>query len=416
MTPVVIHTGETISPVEGTERDFTNPVTYTVKAADGTSRDYTVTVNVAASDAKAITAFYFTFGGKKYGAGTGTETNSGNISGNTITITVPYGTTNLASLTPTVTHSWTLISPDGATWGSSPSPHTYTVTAEDGTSQDYTVTVNVAKIASVTAVNGNFTSPNGFVKTGSDISDEITDAITSVTGTDGLGTAITLAPADYSVDTLNPASAGANATATLRVPAAKNSTGGDITKTFTVYIKNDAKAITAFAIDSPVSAVGTIDEAAKTITVSVPYGTNVAAMTATASYTGDSISPDPAAADYTGGKTFTVTVEDGTTRTYTVTVNATPRITISGITVEGLSALTFSGVPASPVSASTSITITISGGVTVDSWHIEIKGPAPSTSPVGTFAAPPVPGFYNINVFATVGGNLYSGSFGLIVN
>jgi hypothetical protein len=185
----------------------------------------------------------------------------------------------------------------------------------------------------------------------------------------------------------------------------------------TVYrAMNSDKAITAFSITGPVSATGNVDEALKTITVNVPYGTNVTAMTATVSHTGASISPDPAvAADYSGGKTYTVTAVDGSTQAYTVTVNAAPGITISGISVEGLSALTFSGVPSS-VAPGAPINVTLSGGVTVDGWYIEITGPSASTVNAGAFSAPLTPGFYNINVIATVGAVDYSGSFALIVD
>jgi hypothetical protein len=233
------HSGASISPDPAAAKSYTSPVTYTVTAADGSTQAYTVTVNVASNTAKAITAFYFTVGTKNYGAGTGTESGSGSISGNSISVTVPYGT-NITGLAPTVSHSGASINPTaGTAWG-----------------------------------------------------------------------------------------------------------GGS-------------------------------------------------------------------------SKTYTVTAEDGTTQNYTVTVNAAPGITVSGITVEGLSALNFSSVPTSPVSASTLITITISG--TVTSWYVELSGsgtPIPhqnSSAPI-SFNAPSVPGFYSVNVFATVGGVLYSGSFGLTVN
>jgi hypothetical protein len=120
--------------------------------------------------------------------------------------------------------------------------------------------VNVAKIASVTAVNGNFISPDGFKQTGGNVSGtDITAKITSVTGTDSLGMTIALAAADYSVDNITGAAAGQNTSATVRVPVAKTSAGADITKTFAVYIKNDAEAITAFyfIVDSKYYGAGT---------------------------------------------------------------------------------------------------------------------------------------------------------------
>jgi hypothetical protein len=183
----------------------------------------------------------------------------------------------------------------------------------------------------------------------------------------------------------------------------------------TVFRGDAAKAITAFNITGPVMATGTVNEATKTITVNVPYGTAVTTMTARASHTGVSINPDPTAAwDYTGPVSYTVTAADGSTQAYTVMVSPVPGITVSGITVEGFAVLNFGSVPAS-VSASAPITITISGG-TVSSWYIEVNGPVSSTSITNAFNAPSVSGFYSVNVFATVGGVLYSGSFGLAVN
>jgi hypothetical protein len=99
-------------------------------------------------------------------------------------------------------------------------------------------------------------------------------------------------------------------------------------------------------------------------------------------------------------------------------VNVAPGITISGITVAGLNALSFGGGPnpSVPVAAPASITITISGGVTVSSWYIEVNSPAGSTPyTAASFTAPASPGFYSVNVIATVNGVDYSGSFGLTV-
>jgi hypothetical protein len=299
---------------------YTNTLVIRVTAPDGfTEKSYTVNIS-----GKEIIDFYFTIGGKHYGVGPGTETDSGSISDSGIMITVPYGT-DISSLTPHVIHSGKTISPEaGTAWGSSPNPHTYTVTAVDGTTRDYVVRVYKAK--------------------------------------------------------------------------------------------NTAKELMAFRITSPVIAEGVIDQTAKTVTVNVPYGTDVTNMSATASRSeASSIDPYPEPPrDYTSAVTYTVTAEDGTTRDYTVTVNRSPGITI---TINGFSALSFSGVPPS-VDVSASVTITISGGA-VTGWYVDINGPVTptgSTANTVTFKAPSTPGFYNVNVFATVNGIPYSGSFGLVVN
>jgi hypothetical protein len=314
------HTAEITQDLETGDNYFYVKIT----APSSTAWGYVVTVYRPLDTEKMITVFYVTVGSKQYGVGTGVESGSGSISGNKITVTVPYGT-DVTGMTAAASHTGTSISPDPAAARSYAAPVSYTVTAADGTTETYTVTVNAAP--------------------------------------------------------------------------------------------GDAKAITAFTVTGPVSAAGTVNEALKTVTVTVPYGTSVTAMTAAASHTGASISPDPAAArSYAAPVSYTVTAADGTTETYTVTVSPKPGITISGITVESLSALTFSGVSASPVSASTTIAITISGGVTPDSWHVDINGPVTATHATSSFSAPSIPGFYNINVIATVGGANYSGSFGLTVD
>jgi hypothetical protein len=427
MTASVSHTGASISPDPAAATNYSSPVTYTVTAGDSSTQDYTVTVTAAANPAKEITDFYFTINSKKYGAGTGTETGSGSISGNNITITVPYGT-SVTVMTPTVIHTGASINPvSGTVWGSSIQKD-YTVTAVDNSTRTYSVTVSVAKIASVMGVNGNFASPNGFAQTGGSVNGAaIKAAVTSVTGTDGLGTAIALATADYSVDSIVPAAAGQNTTATLRVPAAKTSTGTDIIKLFTVYIKNDAKKITAFSITSPASAAGTVNEGAKTIAVEAPYGTVKTNMTATLNHTGVSVTSLPSGTPQTGGsatftgqnfsnaRTYRITAEDGTYQDYTVTVTVKPGITIVGanITSPSIPLLTFSASQVTVASGAT-VTITISGG-SATAWHIEISGPQQKSSATASFSAPAVPGFYNINVIATAGGVNYSVSFGLFV-
>ncbi|MDR2245609.1 MAG: DUF5018 domain-containing protein [Treponema sp.] len=133
LAPVItVSAGATVSPLSGVARNFTNPVTYTVTAEDGTQKTYTVTVSVAKSSAANITGFTL--------AGV-----SGSIGTSSISVTVPYGT-SLGSLAPGITVSpGATVSPaSGVAWNFN-NPVTYTVTAENGTTQKtYTVTVTVA--------------------------------------------------------------------------------------------------------------------------------------------------------------------------------------------------------------------------------------------------------------------------------
>jgi len=85
--------------------------------------------------------------------------------------------------------------------------------------------------------------------------------------------------------------------------------------------KSNAKAITAFGFTSP-AVTGTINETAHTVTVPVPYGTNVTAMVPTVTQTGTSINPAAGIAqDFTNPVTYTVNAEDGTAQAYVVTVS-----------------------------------------------------------------------------------------------
>jgi hypothetical protein len=90
-----------------------------------------------------------------------------------------------------------------------------------------------------------------------------------------------------------------------------------------------AKAITAYSLNG---ATGTIDETAKTIAVTMPYGTDVTALVATSTTTGASVTAGTTLAqtsgttpnDFTSPVAYTVTAADSTTATYTVTVAVAP--------------------------------------------------------------------------------------------
>ncbi len=84
------------------------------------------------------------------------------------------------------------------------------------------------------------------------------------------------------------------------------------------------KAITTFDFLS-LAATGTVNESAKTVQVTVPYGTDVTSLTPTIGYIGASITPGIGTAqDFTNPVTYTVKATDSTTQTYTVTVTIAP--------------------------------------------------------------------------------------------
>jgi hypothetical protein len=132
---ITLSAAASVSPTSGAAQDFTSAKTYTVTAEDGTTQDYVVTVSNLKNTQKQITAFSIE----------GQVSSSIDQTGKTILVTMPFGT-DKTNLTPTITVSAAAsVSPTSGAAQDFTSPKTYTVTAEDGTTQDYVVTVNNLK-------------------------------------------------------------------------------------------------------------------------------------------------------------------------------------------------------------------------------------------------------------------------------
>ena len=124
--------------------------------------------------------------------------------------------------------------------------------------------------------------------------------------------------------------------------------GSKATYTVTVTVAAaDAKATTGFSFASLPGAVGSIDEAAKTIAVSVPSGTDVTALVSTFSTTGAVVkvgatvqTSGVTANDFTAPVAYTVTDANGGTTTYTTTV------TVAAAAAKAATAFSFAGYPA----------------------------------------------------------------------
>ncbi|MGJ8660366.1 MAG: Kelch repeat-containing protein, partial [Cellulophaga fucicola] len=127
----------TISPTG--IQDFTSSVTYTVTAEDESTTTYTVSISVAKSNAKQILGFMFTIEDNT----TLSEVVTASIDedNKTISAAFPNGT-DITALTPSIEVSeLATISPAGAQ--DFTSPVTYTVTAADESTVDYTVSISV---------------------------------------------------------------------------------------------------------------------------------------------------------------------------------------------------------------------------------------------------------------------------------
>ncbi|MHB8123230.1 MAG: ice-binding family protein, partial [Desulfuromonadaceae bacterium] len=137
-TGASVKIGAVVQTSGTTENNFTSAVDYIVTAADGTTATYRVAVTVAQASTKEITAYSLV------GA-----TGAINEAAKTIAVTVPSGT-SLTALSATFTATGTSVNVgavaqvSGTTPNDFSSPVAYTVTAGDGTTVIYTVTVTQA--------------------------------------------------------------------------------------------------------------------------------------------------------------------------------------------------------------------------------------------------------------------------------
>jgi hypothetical protein len=212
LTPTIVLSGGTVSPLSGVAQNFTSPVIYTVTAADASTKVYTVTVTVAPDPAKSITAFGFV-----------SPAVTGVISGTNIAVTVPLGT-NVTALVATFTSTGssvkvgTTVQTSGTTANDFTNPVIYTVTAADATTQAYTVTVTVAPPPPTQSVNtatgtgtATFATSNGSI-TG--LSAAASTACGTLTGLTGLSF-----PHGFFSYNITDITAGSTVTITIALPS-----------------------------------------------------------------------------------------------------------------------------------------------------------------------------------------------------
>ncbi len=295
--------------------------TVQVTAEDGSTQTYTINFTVAAPNTEA-NILTFTV------AGVNATIDAVN---HTITATVPY-TTNITSLIANFTLSagasakvGTTPQVSGTTANDFTNPVVYTVTAEDGTTtMDWTVTITKAAEpsheANITAYS--IDGVNGTI-----------DAVAhTVAVTLPYGTNVTALVATFTLSTNATAKVGgvdqvSGTTANnftnpvvYTVTAEDGTTTLDWTVTVTVTPPSTAKDITSFTISGQVSS--TMDAGNATVTVVMPYGTIVTSLTPTIEVSEyATISPASGVAqDFTNPVTYTVTAQDNSTKSWTVTV------------------------------------------------------------------------------------------------
>ena len=252
----------------------------------------------------------------------------------TIAVTVPNGT-NVTALVATFTTSGaivkvgTTVQSSGVTANNFTTPVAYTVTAADGTSVTYSITVSVAAISAKAITTYSFVGFPG----SAGIIDETakTIAVTVPNGTDLTALIATFTTTGASVMVGTTVQTSGVTPNNFTTPVTYIVTAADATTvTYSVTVTASsisAKAFTAYSFAGFPNSAGIIDEAAKTIAVTVPNGTNVTALVATFATTGSSVkvgtttqTSGVTANNFTTPAAYIVTAADATTATYTVTV------------------------------------------------------------------------------------------------
>lgn len=309
---VAISKNATVSPASDVKQDFSKPVTYTVTAEDGSKKDYAVTVSVGKSSENSIANFKFA-GLNPVVEGTIDE------AGKKIMLTVPCGT-NVKELVPSfVISNGATASPASDVKQDFSNPVNYTVTAEDGKTKVYEVTVVLqqcfeSKITGFKfddlALTGDVDEATHEIKFKVPFGTNIKELAPSIALSDGA----TVVPASgEKQDFSNPV------TYTVTSKDGK-------TQTYTVSIelvKSTECLIKEFKFAglSP-AVVATIDQDSKVIKAKVPFGTDITTLVPSILVSDNAtVSPvSGGAVDFSQPVSFTVTAQNGDVRVYQVSV------------------------------------------------------------------------------------------------
>jgi len=257
-----------------------------------------------------------------------------NTTDHTVSIEVVAGT-DVTALVPTITLSeGATINPASGVAQDFTAPVVYTVTAEDGTTnQAWTVTVTVAALPSSEAEILTFS----FVE-------EVSGAVINSEA----ATITSLVEWDADLTKLEPTitvSVGAQVTATVlpvdfSSPVVYRVTAQDLTTTkdWTVTVTKDAEPnhaaeITAFEL-TQLSAAVVINSETATITGALVAGTDVTGLTPTLTLSEGATYTPSGAQDFTNAVVYTVTAQDGeTTKDWTVTLTV---LEIESVTIHDI--------------------------------------------------------------------------------
>ncbi len=291
-----------ISPDVTAEQDFTKPVKYALTAENGNVTEYTVTV-ITTEDG---TISYFEILGKQ-----------GEINQDNGTISLEMTSdVDLSNVKPYILWSGSAISEEGYIDLSSGS-YVYTVTSSAGVDKSYTVTV-IIPADSTALQNFNIAVPSVDTLVWS-----VDDTTMTISATVPYGTDLS----DCLIDVLDWYGMSTNMNEGDKINLTKcnylviKADNGD-TITYAIVAKEapaTAKTINQFTL---YGYNGVIDEENKTITVSVPKKYDITDIAPDVlGFTAKEVTGAYDKQNFTNPVTYTVTAYDGTSVTYTVTVN-----------------------------------------------------------------------------------------------
>jgi hypothetical protein len=317
--------GAVVTPATGVKQDFTKPVSYTVTAEDGSKQEYVVTVSVGKSSEKKISEF-------KLAGITPQVVGVISESDKTILLSLPAGT-DVTALVPTITSSkGAVVTPATGVKQNFTKPVSYTVTAEDGTKQEYVVTASVGKssekkisefrLAGITPqVVGVISESAKTILLSLPAGTNVTALVPTITFSKG---AVVTPEAGVEQNFTSPV--------TYTVAAEDGTTVQyKVTAEVAIPGKSSKKAISVFkfaGLTTPVN--GIINESNKTISAVVPFGTNIKALVPSITIS-EKAAVTPAsdvAADFTHPLDYTVKAEDGTLQVYKVSVTVAPEVVV----------------------------------------------------------------------------------------
>ncbi|MCG8697181.1 MAG: DUF5018 domain-containing protein, partial [Bacteroidales bacterium] len=294
---IEISSNATVSPASGVAQDFSSPVTYTVTAEDGTKQAWEISITQLSGANDIIS---FSVPGK-------IGLCDIDLVNHTLSLDVASGT-DLTNLKPTIAISSNAkIDPASGVARNFSSPVTYNVTAEDGTVQEWTVSINVL------SGENDITSFSIADQVGSTTIDAVNHTVSLAVGSSADITNLVPTIEVSANATVSPASGVAQDFSAPVTYTVKSEDGTEQEWTVTVQQLAGENDITSFTIADQIGSTS-IDAVNHTVSLAVGSSSDITNLIPTIEVSlNATISPASGVAqDFSSPVTYTVTSEDGT--------------------------------------------------------------------------------------------------------